>query len=73
MRILLVEDSIALADQLMPLLREHGYAVDWLADGRDALPALNDDPFDLVVLDLGLQSVPELTVELVLVQALRHH
>ena len=41
MRILLVEDSIPLADQLMPMLREHGYAVDWLADGRDAVPALS--------------------------------
>ncbi|MBQ24029.1 response regulator transcription factor [Alcanivorax sp.] len=62
MRILLVEDSIPLADQLMPLLREHGYAVDWLADGRDALPALNDDPFDLVVLDLGLPGLDGLQV-----------
>ena len=37
MRLMLVEDSVSLADQLIPMLREHGYAVDWLADGRDAL------------------------------------
>ena len=29
MRLLLVEDTVALADQLLPLLRDHGYAVDW--------------------------------------------
>ena len=37
MRLMLVEDSVSLADQLIPMLREHGYAVDWLADGRDAV------------------------------------
>ena len=62
MRILLVEDSIALADQLVPLLKEHGYAVDWLADGRDALVRVHDDPFDLVVLDLGLPGMDGLQV-----------
>jgi DNA-binding response OmpR family regulator len=36
MRLLLVEDSVALADELMPRLKQAGYAVDWLADGRDA-------------------------------------
>ena len=43
MRLLLVEDTVALADQLLPLLRDHGYAVDWLADGRDALVRAHDD------------------------------
>ncbi|MCG8437900.1 MAG: response regulator transcription factor [Pseudomonadales bacterium] len=62
MRILLVEDSVALADQLVPLLKEHGYAVDWLADGRDAVVRVHDDPFDLVVLDLGLPGMDGLQV-----------
>ncbi len=56
MRLMLVEDSVSLADQLIPMLREHGYAVDWLADGRDALVKAHDDPFDLVILDLGLPA-----------------
>ena len=62
MRLLLVEDTVALADQLLPLLRDHGYAVDWLADGRDALVRAHDDDFDLVILDLGLPGLDGLEV-----------
>ena len=62
MRPLLVEDTVALADQLLPLLRDHGYAVDWLADGRDALVRAHDDDFDLVILDLGLPGLDGLEV-----------
>ncbi|MFT0138777.1 response regulator transcription factor [Alloalcanivorax xenomutans] len=62
MRLLLVEDNVALADQLNPLLRDHGYAVDWLADGRDALVRVHDDPYDLVILDLGLPGMGGLDV-----------
>lgn len=57
MRLLLVEDSVSLADQLTPLLRAQGYLVDWLADGRDALVRAHDEPYDLVILDLGLPGV----------------
>ena len=62
MRLLLVEDTVTLADQLLPLLRDHGYAVDWLADGRDALVRAHDDDFDLVILDLGLPGLDGLEV-----------
>ncbi len=62
MRLMLVEDSVSLADQLIPMLREHGYAVDWLADGRDAVIRAHDDPFDLVILDLGLPGMDGLQV-----------
>lgn len=62
MRLLLVEDTVALAGQLLPLLRDHGYAVDWLADGRDALVRAHDDDFDLVILDLGLPGLDGLEV-----------
>ncbi len=54
MRVLLVEDSVALADELMPLLKQAGYAVDWLADGRDASVRASDENYDIAVLDLGL-------------------
>ncbi|HCE40938.1 MAG TPA: DNA-binding response regulator, partial [Alcanivorax sp.] len=62
MRLLLVEDSVDLADQLMPMLRDNGYAVDWLADGRDALVRAHDEPFDLAILDLGLPGLDGLEV-----------
>lgn len=54
MRLLLVEDNVALVDELQPLLQRQGYAVDWLVDGRDAALQACDDPYDIIVLDLGL-------------------
>lgn len=54
MRILIVEDNVALADELAADLKRAGYAVDWLADGRDALIQGATEPFDLILLDLGL-------------------
>lgn len=54
MRLLLVEDNVALVDELTPLFKRQGYAVDWLADGRDAAVRGHDEPYDIAVLDLGL-------------------
>jgi DNA-binding response OmpR family regulator len=62
MRLLLVEDSVALVDELLPRLRGAGYAVDWLADGRDAARRAGDEPYDIAVLDLGLPGRPGLDV-----------
>jgi DNA-binding response OmpR family regulator len=54
MRLLLVEDSVALVDELLPRLKQSGYAVDWIADGRDASRKASDEDYDIVVLDVGL-------------------
>jgi DNA-binding response OmpR family regulator len=54
MRLLLVEDSVALVDELVPRLKQNGYAVDWIADGRDAARKASDEEYDIAVLDLGL-------------------
>lgn len=54
MRLLLVEDSVALVDELLPRLKRGGYAVDWVADGRDAGRKASDEDYDIAVLDLGL-------------------
>ncbi|WPP01786.1 response regulator transcription factor [Pseudomonas sp. HR96] len=62
MRLLLVEDNVALADELLAGLNRQGYAVDWLADGRDAARQGLTEPYDLVVLDLGLPGLPGLEV-----------
>lgn len=62
MRLLLVEDHVPLADELMSTLNRQGYAVDWLADGRDAIYQGATEPYDLIVLDLGLPGIPGLDV-----------
>lgn len=62
MRILIVEDMVALADELTADLKRAGYAVDWLADGRDAAVQGVTEPYDLIVLDLGLPGKSGLEV-----------
>lgn len=54
MRILLVEDNVALADDLSRNFKSLGYAVDWVTDGRDALHQGLVNSYDLAVLDIGL-------------------
>lgn len=43
-----------IGEQLLELLRAEGYAVDWVRDGELADTALQTEPYDLVLLDLGL-------------------
>ncbi|CDF84752.1 putative two-component response regulator [Pseudomonas knackmussii B13] len=62
MRLLLVEDHVPLADELLAGLTRQGYAVDWLADGRDAAVQGASEPYDLIILDLGLPGRPGLDV-----------
>lgn len=62
MRLLLVEDTVELADSLCAVLKEAGYAVDWRADGRDAFILGEQEPYDLCILDLGLPGMDGLEV-----------
>lgn len=62
MRLLLVEDHVDLADELLADFGRLGYAVDWLADGRDAAFQGLSELYDLIVLDLGLPGKPGLEV-----------
>ena len=54
MRLLLVEDDRMIGESLRSALRQAGYAVDWVRDGRSAEGTLSSERFDLVLLDLGL-------------------
>lgn len=62
MRLLLVEDTVELADSLCAVLKEAGYAVDWRADGRDAFILGEQEPYDLCILDLGLPGMDGLEI-----------
>ena len=57
MRVLLVEDDTMIAQGLQTALRQDGYAVDWICDGRAADEALRTSKFDVVLLDLGLPGL----------------
>lgn len=54
MRILLAEDDPLLGDGLRAGLRQLGFQVDWVRDGRAAERELLAEPYAAAVLDLGL-------------------
>lgn len=62
MRVLVVEDNAALAAQLRAALVAAGFAVDAAADGEEGLFLGETEPYDAVVLDLGLPLLDGLTV-----------
>jgi DNA-binding response OmpR family regulator len=62
MRVLLVEDDGMIAQGLQTALRQASFAVDWMSDGKSASAALQANPFDLVLLDLGLPQCDGIAV-----------
>lgn len=56
-RILIVDDEPNIIGTVAPLLRTRGYEVQPAMTGRAALDAIEREPFDLVVLDLGLPDI----------------
>ena len=62
MRILVVEDEADLRRQLADALTHAGYAVDLAADGEDGHFLGDTEPYDAVILDLGLPKVDGVAV-----------
>ncbi|NLR40550.1 response regulator transcription factor [Novosphingobium sp. ERW19] len=56
-RILLVEDDSSLARGLASLLRNEGYAVDVAVTAEEALEIEPDEPYHLLILDIGLPGI----------------
>ena len=54
MKVLVVEDQQRLGQFLERGLREATYTVRWVRTCKDALDALAESPYDVIVLDLGL-------------------
>jgi heavy metal response regulator len=62
MRVLVVEDEHRLAALLRQGLQEHGYAVDVAFDGREGLRLAENEPYDLLILDVMLPKLDGLTL-----------
>jgi len=62
MQILLVEDDRSLAAGLCKALRSEGFVTNHVTEGRAALHAVEVEPPDIVVLDLGLPDMDGLDV-----------
>ena len=62
LRILVVEDEKDLRRQLVTALSDAGYAVDNAADGEEGYFLGDTEPYDLIVLDLGLPKMGGLEV-----------
>ena len=56
-RILVIEDDLGIASNLVAALEAHGYATQLAHDGRSALALAAENRPDLVLLDLGLPDV----------------
>ncbi len=61
-RILIVEDEVHIARGLIFNLEQEGYAVHHVENGREGLDLLDQEPFDLLVLDLMLPDISGLDV-----------
>ncbi len=60
-RILLVDDEVAFTRSLSRLLLVRGYEVRAVDNGKEALRALGEAPFDAVVLDLKMPGMDGIT------------
>ena len=68
MRVLLVEDDKMIGESLSDALQDEAYIVDWVKDGRQAILTLKVQPYDLILLDLGLPEIDGMGV----LNAIRH-
>lgn len=62
MRVLVVEDDETLNSQIAEALRESGYVVDTALDGEEGHFLGDTEPYDAVVLDIGLPQMDGISV-----------
>lgn len=62
MRVLLIEDDLPLSQQIKADLQKEGFAVDLMDNGVDAEFMGTEEPYDAIILDLGLPQRPGLEV-----------
>jgi two-component system, OmpR family, response regulator len=66
-RVLLIEDDKETANEIIAELGDHGYAVDWAADGIDGLDKARSGEAEVIIVDRLLPGMDGLTI----VEALR--
>ena len=62
MRLLVVEDKVPLNNSLNKILRQQGFAVDQAFDGQQAIEVIDDNYYNLIILDLTLPQIDGLQV-----------
>ena len=62
MKILVVEDDLALAGQIITAVEQAGWVAESAVDGLEAMYQVTEQSFDAVILDLGLPRLDGLSV-----------
>lgn len=62
MRILVIEDEVALRGHVMARLTGDGYRCEATGDGAEGLYLASEYPFDVALVDLGLPSLSGIEV-----------
>jgi len=62
MRVLVVEDTVRIADTIKVGLTQEGYAVDVEYDGENGLLAGLNEPYDIIILDVMLPGLDGISV-----------
>ncbi|MGO9802952.1 MAG: response regulator [Steroidobacteraceae bacterium] len=62
MRLLLVEDDPMIGEAIRAGLKREGFAVDWVTNAAAGSAALDAEPYELLLLDLGLPGGDGLTL-----------
>ncbi|MBT8069019.1 MAG: response regulator, partial [Gammaproteobacteria bacterium] len=62
MRVLIVEDNAELARQVKSTLEHEMYVVDIASDGEEGLFMGETEPYDAIILDLGLPKLDGLSI-----------
>lgn len=62
MRILIIEDEMALAEALTEILKQNGYPADSTPNGTDGLAYIRTGAYDLILLDIMLPGIDGLTI-----------
>ena len=57
MHVLLAEDDPAIADSVSRALKSQGHAVDWTNKGEPVAKSLENESYDMLILDIGLPGI----------------